>query len=225
MIGSRFTFTAAASSNDSAVSPTSQSGSRSRERRAPQDIWSGGHPFSMKFGRGYRWRKRSSGSICSTEPERVSAVRHRSRPTRRVQSRPRIRRVHRLAGASCLVRGRERWARVPELRGARTRHPLVFSNRGRRSADRIDVVRPRVGASVLSEPIGLLLALILSGQNLGEDPDYPLGKLGVLHHRSRDAFAARRPRRRRQSGTFDPHSVRRAFEARRAHFFRRGSER
>ena len=33
--------------------------------------------------------------------------------------------------------------------------------------------------AVLSEPIGLLLALILSGQNLGEDPDYPLGKLGV----------------------------------------------
>jgi len=36
-----------------------------------------------------------------------------------------------------------------------------------------------VGASVLSEPIGLLLALLLSGQNLGEEPDYPLGKLGL----------------------------------------------
>ncbi len=36
-----------------------------------------------------------------------------------------------------------------------------------------------MGASVLSEPIGLLLALLLSGQNVGEDSHYPLGKLGL----------------------------------------------
>lgn len=36
-----------------------------------------------------------------------------------------------------------------------------------------------MGAAALIEPIHLLLALALSGQSVGDDPDYPLGKLGV----------------------------------------------